>query len=239
MGFGYRHCLRPLLFKWDAESAHHLGLRGMKVGLGNPLGRMISRVCIGFLILRYSRSYGGFLSPIPSVLAAGLDKNAEVVRPLASFGFSHVEVGTITVSGNRVMTSPACSVCPKIAPSSIAWGSITMAVMWLRNGSRSNWERPSQPKRRPCVLGMNIGKTKLVELEQSLGGLPNERGSIGSIADYLVVNVSSPNTPGLRDLQAEASLRPLLEGVRTALNEINPGCPLVVENSPRFGRGRN
>jgi dihydroorotate dehydrogenase len=93
-------------------------------------------------------------------------------------------------------------------------------------------------KRRPeCVLGVNIGKSKVVDLSAALDDYLASTRALGPLADYLVVNVSSPNTPGLRDLQAESSLRPLLEGIRRGLDEASPSRngrrkPLLLKIAP-------
>jgi dihydroorotate dehydrogenase len=82
------------------------------------------------------------------------------------------------------------------------------------------------------VLGVNIGKSKVVDLGQALSDYEASVRALAPVADYLVVNVSSPNTPGLRDLQGEAALRPLLAGVRAALDAVRPGLPLLLKIAP-------
>ena len=87
-------------------------------------------------------------------------------------------------------------------------------------------------KRPVAQLGINLGKTKVVELEDAADDYRASVEALGPLADYLVINVSSPNTPGLRDLQAEASLRPLLQAVRTAVDEHAPQAPLLLKIAP-------
>ncbi|MFA9469857.1 MAG: quinone-dependent dihydroorotate dehydrogenase, partial [Deltaproteobacteria bacterium] len=90
-------------------------------------------------------------------------------------------------------------------------------------------QRPHQ-----TIVGVNIGKTKLVPEEEAIGDYVASAKRVGPFADYVVVNVSSPNTPGLRNLQATDKLRPLLAAVREALNEVSPGrrVPLLVKIAP-------
>jgi len=87
--------------------------------------------------------------------------------------------------------------------------------------------------RRPaCVLGINLGKSKVVDLGEALSDYEVSLRALGALADYVVINVSSPNTPGLRDLQGEAHLRPLLNGVRTTLDSVALGKPLLLKIAP-------
>jgi dihydroorotate dehydrogenase len=89
-----------------------------------------------------------------------------------------------------------------------------------------------QHRRPSCVLGINLGKSKVVDLAAALSDYEVSVRAFGALADYVVVNVSSPNTPGLRDLQGEAHLRPLLTGVRACLDQVAPGKPLLLKIAP-------
>ncbi len=169
--------------------------------------------------------------PAPLGLAAGLDKNAVAVKSLWLAGFSHVEVGTVT---------------PKPQPGNElprAWRELD--IRGLRNRMGFNNEGADAAARRlatlrrsavgrAAIVGVNIGKNKTTSAEDA----PLDYGYCARVlapyADYLVVNVSSPNTPGLRDLQSVAALRPILEHARAGASEAVRGrkVPLLVKIAP-------
>jgi len=229
----YRKLLRPLLFRLDAERAHEWGLRGLRWGLGTPLTRFPVRAVTGVRDAALEQTLWGLRFANPVGLAAGLDKNAQVIEPLAALGFGHVEVGTLT--GEAQPGNPRPRLFRLVDDAAVinrmGFNNVGSAAAAARLGARyvPRGERGRRPR---CVLGINIGKTKVVPNEFALDDYRASVERLGALADYLVVNVSSPNTPGLRDLQAEASLRPLLEGVRAALDEHAPGTPLLLKIAP-------
>ncbi|WP_291381790.1 quinone-dependent dihydroorotate dehydrogenase [Demequina sp.] len=173
----------------------------------------------------------GTVFPGPLGLAAGLDKNAVAVKGLWLAGFSHVEVGTVTPKPQPGNEQPR------------AWRELD--VRGLRNRMGFNNEGADAAARRlaklrasavgrSALVGVNIGKNKSTSAEDA----PLDYGYCARVlapyADYLVVNVSSPNTPGLRDLQSVAALRPILEHARAGAVEAVEGrkVPLLVKIAP-------
>jgi dihydroorotate dehydrogenase len=229
----YRRCLRPLLFRLDAERAHHLGLAGLRLGLGNPLSRGIAR---GLLQVRDSalgQRLWGLYFPNPVGLAAGLDKDATAIEPLAALGFGHVEVGTITGQGQPGNDRPRLFRLVDDEAIINRMGFNNRGCDDAAKRLARRYVRVGAAGRRPgTVLGINIGKTKAVALEAALEDYQRSVTALGPYADYLVVNVSSPNTPGLRDLQAEQTLRPLLLGIRASLDAVAAGRPLLLKIAP-------
>ncbi|GAA3820098.1 quinone-dependent dihydroorotate dehydrogenase [Cellulomonas soli] len=167
-------------------------------------------------------------------VAAGFDKDARCVTGLTMLGFGYVEIGTITAHGQPGNEAPRM------------WRMVEQRA--LRNrmgfnnaGSAVAAERLQRLRAtragRAAVVGVNIGKTKVTAPEDAPADYATSAGRLAPYADYLVVNVSSPNTPGLRDLQAVSSLRPILEATRAAADEATdragrPRVPLLVKIAP-------
>lgn len=223
----YRSLLRPLLFQLSPETAHHLALLGARTGLVGP-GALVAAPCFRVADPRLAQTVCGIRFANPVGLAAGMDKEGEAIDPFAALGFSHVEIGTITGQpqpGNdrpRLFRLPA----DKAVINRMGFNNSGCAVIGARLARRYAARRPR------CVLGINIGKSKVVPLEGALADYEASVRALAPVADYLVVNVSSPNTPGLRDLQSESALRPLLHGVRNCLDAVRPGLPLWLKIAP-------
>ena len=229
----YRHLIRPLLFRMDPERAHHCGMRAMRLGLGLAPARWLARGLYGVSNSGLRQVLWDIPFANPVGLAAGLDKDAMAIEPLASLGFGHVEVGTITGQPQPGNDRPRLFRLVEDA-------AVINRMGFNNRGSEDAAQRLARryaavgtPGPRPhTVLGINLGKTKVVALDQALDDYRQSVECLAPYADYLVVNVSSPNTPGLRDLQAEAALRPLLTGVRKAVDSVAPGRPLLLKIAP-------
>ena len=220
----YTALLKPLLFHLDPELAHNLLMESLQHMA--PAGLL--RGLYGFRHPSLSQRVWGqeFVSPIG--LAAGLDKNGVAIDALAACGFSHVEIGTVTGQGQPGNPKPRLFrlVEDRAVINRMGFNNQGAAVVAARLTARYVTRRPS------CVLGINLGKSKVVDLGAALSDYEVSVRALGALADYVVVNVSSPNTPGLRDLQGEAFLRPLLAGVRSTLDAVAPGKPLLLKIAP-------
>jgi dihydroorotate dehydrogenase len=223
----YRLFVRPVLYALSAETAHRLVMTGL--ALMSRLGWLCA-----WLRARRVRDDAllavdvlGLRFPNPIGLAAGLDKEAEAYPMLSALGFGFVEVGTLTAQpqpGN-----------PKPRLFRLLRDRALINRMGFNNhGAARAAERLAQLGARPTPLGVNIGKTKLVPNEAALDDYAQSAMLLAPYADYLVVNVSSPNTPGLRDLQAVDSLRPLLVKIRNQLDITRPNghIPLLLKIAP-------
>jgi dihydroorotate dehydrogenase len=177
----------------------------------------------------------GIQFPGPLGLAAGMDKNAEAVRGFAATGFSFVEIGTVTAKAQPGNEKPR------------SWRELDVRGLRNRMGfnndgadavARRLRRLRSRRSGRNVVIGVNIGKTKATPIDAAAADYGYSARILAPYADFLVVNVSSPNTPGLRDLQATESLRPILERVRDAADEAaadHPNAkpiPLLVKIAP-------
>jgi len=218
----YRFLYRNVLCHVDAEKAHRFGVWSFatfpwifRAGRSLDTG-------VEVMGLRFPGVMG---------LAAGMDKNAEAVIGLANAGFGFVEIGTVTARPQPGNPKPR------------SWREVD--VRGLRNQMGFNNEGAdavarrlarlrSSARGREVVLGVNIGKTKITPADAAAGDYAYSARALAPYADYLVVNVSSPNTPGLRDLQSVDSLRPILEHVRSAADEASPErrVPLLVKIAP-------
>jgi dihydroorotate dehydrogenase len=214
----YQALFDHLLTRIDAERAHHLGFAGIRSA------RLATRLYPG----PSTRPVNALGLTFPSALglAAGFDKNAVGVDALAALGFGHVEVGTVTGEAQPGNPRPRLFRLP-------ADRAIVNRMGFNNDGAETVAARLAERAKHrhsPVVLGVNIGKTKVVPEDDEAAVLADYMKSarlLSPYADYLVVNVSSPNTPGLRSLQAVDRLGPLLEGVRGVAD-----VPLLVKIAP-------
>ena len=228
------------LTRVDAERVHHAAFRAIRVA--EPLtSRLIGARQRGRVGASAQVEAMGLTFPHPLGLAAGFDKNAVGIDGLAALGFGHVEIGTVTGEAQPGNPQPRLFrlKADRAIVNRMGFNNDGAEVVARRlaarkarlevkeqNGSTSFLGAP--------VLGVNIGKTKVVPEEDAASDYEKSAGLLAPHADYLVVNVSSPNTPGLRDLQAVEKLEPLLAAVRRRADEASPErrVPLLVKIAP-------
>ncbi len=233
----YRRAFDTVLVRLDAERAHRAGFRALRAG--RPLLRRLERLDRPGIPVRAM----GLEFPGPLGLAAGFDKNAEGIDALAALGFGFVEVGTVTGEPQPGNDRPRLFRLPRDR-------AVVNRMGFNNDGAEAVAERLARRRvrtgrgRRDVVVGVNIGKTKVVaesDLDAVVEDYEKSTRLLTPYADYLVVNVSSPNTPGLRDLQSVERLRPLLEAVRRQADAVTvrtqeaPGggrVPLLVKIAP-------
>jgi dihydroorotate dehydrogenase len=222
-----------LCFSWmDAERAHKIGFTLIKtahsVGAGAVLRRMFAPPS------SLHTTAFGLTFPTPFGLAAGFDKEGLGINALANLGFGHVEVGTITGQSQPGNPQPRLFrlVEDRAVVNRMGFNNDGAAAVAPRLAKALAELGKSYSTVRP-IVGVNIGKTKLVELEDALEDYLISARTLAPSADYMVVNVSSPNTPGLRLLQNVETLRPLLAGVREAADAAaGRHVPLLVKIAP-------
>jgi dihydroorotate dehydrogenase len=211
----YESALRPLLFLMEPERAHNLGLWAVSRGLvtAQAPDRATARTVFG---VRF---------PNPIGLAAGFDKNAVAVARWKSLGFGFVEIGTVTrhaQPGNprpRMFRLPAeKAIINRLGFNNIGADAVAQNLEGVDAG---------------IPVGVNIGKSKVTPLEEAHIDYAYSFRALSRFADYVVVNVSSPNTPGLRSLQDKESLTRILSG----LKEIDARIPLLVKIAPDLTLG--
>lgn len=215
----FRHVLRRI----PAEPIHGVAFGAIRGVLGTPVGRALgARLAPSDPVLR-TRAFG-IDFPTPLGLAAGFDKNGRGPVALGRLGFGHIEIGTVTGHAQPGNPRPRLFRLP-------ADDALINRMGFNNEGADAVAARLRQlPADRP-VLGINIGKSKVVPPERAADDYRHSARRLGPLADYLVVNVSSPNTPGLRDLQQVEVLEPLLATVQAELRAAVPGraVPLLVK----------
>jgi dihydroorotate dehydrogenase len=221
----YRYVLRPLLWLLPAETAHHAAFGALRLMGALPGGRALLRrlFAVDERVLAVRALGLSFANPLG--LAAGFDKNAVGHQALGDLGFGFVEVGTVTADPQPGNPRPRLFRLARDA-------ALVNRMGFNNDGAVVVSRRLLGP--RDVIVGVNIGKTKVVPEEQAVADYVRSAARLGPVADYLVVNVSSPNTPGLRNLQAVEQLRPLLVAVREALDRAVPErrVPLLVKIAP-------
>ena len=216
----YTAILRPLLFRLDAERAHHLVLRQLFL-LPPPLLRLIFRGIPRF----ESRNVFGIDFPNPIGLAAGMDKNAIALPGWEALGFGFVEIGTITAKAQPGNPRPRVFRYPRQNALVNRMGfnnDGADAVAARLDGLRKAGKWPKIP------VGINLGKSKTTPLEQAPDDYLHSFRMLRRFGDYFVINVSSPNTPGLRDLQETHRLREIIRVLHRETLE----KPLLVKIAP-------
>ncbi len=170
--------------------------------------------------------------PGPLGLAAGFDKDGHGVLGLAALGFSFIEVGTVTARPQPGNPRPRMFRFPQERALVNRMGFNNAGAAAL--AARLRALRAATPASKTPIIGVNIGKTKAAAEEAATADYVTSAQLVAGVADYVAVNVSSPNTPGLRDLQAYDKLLPLLRAVRKALDEASPRrrVPLLVKIAP-------
>ncbi len=219
--------IRPLLFRADPESIHGWTLAALQLAGGVGLVRwLLSRTfCISDSRLRTEAFGLTFDNPVG--LAAGYDKDARAVRGLASLGFGHIEVGTVTRQPQPGNPKPRVFRLPE--------DEALINRMGFPNAGAEMMRRRLQRRRPASVrIGVNIGKGKDKPLELAADDYLDLLRTFHGLADYIAVNVSSPNTLGLRRLQARGHLESLLRALveeRARLGR-TPQIPLLVKVAP-------
>ena len=220
----YRLLFAALLRRLPAETVHRLSLRTLRLLTAVPGALRLIRRLRGPRDAALRVRALGLDFPSPVGLAAGFDKDAEAYEALGAFGFGFVEIGTVTARPQPGNPKPRLFRLVKDR-------AIINRMGFNNEGARAAADRLRG--RRRVIVGVNIGKTKVVPDRDAVADYVESAERLAPLADYLVVNVSSPNTPGLRDLQAVEHLRPLLEAVRAAAGRATPRhVPLLVKIAP-------
>lgn len=240
----YSLIFRAVFAPMDAERAHHVSFSALRAvdtvpGLRSAFGAVLSAGTddpVEVLGLPFRNRVG---------LAAGFDKEGGGVRALSRLGFGHIEIGTVTGQAQPGNDRPRLFRL-------LAHDAILNRMGFNNSGSHAAATAVAEQRnlvaqlpapRRP-IIGVNIGKTKLVEAADAASDYAVSTRELAPLADYLVINVSSPNTPGLRDLQAADSLRPIITAVRDTAAEVVEAprstlghVPLLVKLAPDLADG--
>ena len=216
----YERLLRRLLFALDAESAHHLALACLRWLPSEDQSRATAPVSAFGLHFRHRLG-----------LAAGFDKNGVALAAWERLGFAFAEIGTVTAQAQPGNPWPRIFRYPeqKALINRLGFnndGADVIAQRLERRRERGKWPR--------IPIGINIGKSRAVPLEAAVEDYLYSYRKLRAHADYIALNISSPNTPGLRELQGSAQLEQLL----SALNPDRAGIPLLVKVAPDLDEAR-
>ena len=214
----YPTLFRLFLSKLDPETAHHLGMFAIRAASALGLTKLLPKINssrVEAMGLSFDGAFG---------LAAGFDKNAIAIRALGEIGFSHVEIGTVTAIAQSGNDAPRLfrlkkdrALINRMGFNNDGAEVIAKRLAKLRS---SNQKLP--------IIGINIGKSRVVDVKDAVADYETSAELLAPYADYIAVNVSSPNTPGLRSLQEVSSLRPILEAVIAK----SSGKPVLVKIAP-------
>jgi dihydroorotate dehydrogenase len=217
----YRSLVRPILFSLPPETAHELALHSLSLLPSRLLAKNFSDASL--CIERFGLSF-----PNPVGLAAGFDKNGIALQPLAALGFGFIEAGTVTFHpqpGN-----------PRPRLFRLREDQALINRAGFNNDGAAAFARHVKQHRPDCVLGVSIGKSKITPLEDATEDYLKSFELVYGVADYIAVNVSSPNTPQLRELQQSEQLTSLLSALIARNRELQKPLPLLVKLSPDLDR---
>ena len=215
----YRLFFKVFFSRLNPETAHHLGMTLIKA-LGFSGLAKLSQIGVE----PKTTSAFGLTFSGPFGMAAGFDKNAEAVSELGLLGFSHVEIGTVTRLAQTGNPKPRLFRLKRDL-------SLINRMGFNNDGAdviAARLERLRASGKKLPIIGVNIGKSKVTEIHDAVSDYAYSAEKLAPFADYLAVNVSSPNTPGLRSLQAIDQLEPIL----MAVLERSLGKPVLVKIAP-------
>jgi dihydroorotate dehydrogenase len=217
--------LHKSLLRLEPEVAHQLAIGALRVGqhAGLPLS-VLRRHCV-VTDPRLEQDLLGQRFGNPVGLAAGFDKNAEVVQGMAAIGFGYLEVGTVTPMPQRGNPKPRVFRHPERQ-------SLQNALGFNNRGASAMAKELRRQRPYPVPVGINIGKNRKTAVRQARNDYFRLVEELSDLADYLVINVSSPNTPGLRDMQRVETVVGLLGGCLE-----RTGKPILVKMAPDLEDG--
>ena len=215
---------RPFLFGFDAERAHALGLKSLEAAYRSGLSPLLGRKARPFPTKAF-----GLTFPNPVGLAAGMDKNGAYIDALFALGFGFVEVGTVTPEPQDGNPKPRMFRLPQHR-------AVINRLGFNNDGVEALVRNVSRARRRDGLLGINIGRNKTTPNESAEADYLFCLERVYALADYVTVNISSPNTAGLRELQEEQTLRRLVSVLREAQERLaakhGKRVPMLVKVAP-------
>lgn len=229
MGRVYRGLIRPVLFRRDPEHAHELAVRALRLASALAPLRALLRLAGGGARGGAPVRLFGLEFPNRVGVAAGFDKNGVAWRALLALGFGHVEVGTVTRLAQEGNPRPRLFRFPE-------YGAVINRMGFNNDGATAvaaHLAGLPPPGARPAPVGINLGKSRAASIDEAVGDYLGSFRVLADHADYLAINVSSPNTPDLRRLQDEERIRALLEALRDANRARGPAArPLLLKIAP-------
>lgn len=216
--------IRKVLFRRDPEEVHYWAMAKLQAAYRNPLMRKLMRKLFVYQKPSLERSLWGITFPNPVGLAAGFDKDARWINELSCLGFGFVEIGTVTPVGQPGNPKPRLFRLPEDQ-------AVINRMGFNNEGAVAAAQRLAQPHER-IIVGGNIGKNKETPNEQAIDDYEKAFLALYDVVDYFVVNVSSPNTPGLRALQDKEPLTRILNRLQVLNAEKGKQRPILLKIAP-------
>jgi dihydroorotate dehydrogenase len=220
----YKYIIRPILFLLNAERVHHLVFSILRVKGSIPGFNRLLASFFSFQHPALGKKLFGITFKNPVGLAAGFDKDAKLIDELSSFGFGFIEIGTLTPKPQPGNDKPRLFRLP-------ADRALINRMGFNNGGVKAAVERLKKRKS-SVIVGGNIGKNKVTPNENALDDYALCMDALYPVVDYFVVNVSSPNTPGLRELQEKEPLRKLLGFVKSRMAANLKPKPVLLKIAP-------
>ncbi|TWR29384.1 quinone-dependent dihydroorotate dehydrogenase [Mucilaginibacter pallidiroseus] len=223
--------LKPLLFLFDPEKVHYFVTRNLKRFTRFPGGSALSKAIWDVDDAKLEREVFGLKFKNPVGLAAGFDKNAELISEMGKLGFGFVEVGTVTPLPQPGNSKPRMFRLPadEALINRMGFNNLGVDVAAERIAS---YRRNLKPGEKALIIGGNIGKNKVTPNEDAVSDYIKCFDRLFDVVDYFVVNVSSPNTPGLRELQEKEPLMQLLNTLQQRNNKNGISRPILLKIAP-------
>jgi dihydroorotate dehydrogenase len=223
--------LKPLLFKFDPEKVHYFVTRNLKRVNRFPGGSALSRAVWAVNDDRLAKTVFGLTFKNPVGLAAGFDKNGDTIAEMANLGFGFIEVGTVTPLPQPGNPKPRMFRLPADAALINRMGFNNLGVDVLASRIATYRKTPAAIKN-PVIIGGNIGKNKNTPNEEAVNDYIKCFDRLFDVVDYFVVNVSSPNTPGLRALQEKEPLMHILHTLQQRNGKNGISRPILLKIAP-------
>lgn len=226
----YKYLIKPVLFLKDAESAHHFTFSWIKRLFNLPLVHSLIKSTFAYEHRALEKEVFGLKFSNPIGLAAGFDKDAMLIDEMALLGFGFVEIGTLTPRAQKGNPKPRLF--------RLVEDQALINRMGFNNGGVGAAVERLKKRNTKILVGGNIGKNKDTPNEQALDDYLYCIHVLHAYVDYFVVNVSSPNTPGLRDLQDKEPLQRLLKAVKKAMESYPKSRPILLKIAPDLSTGQ-
>ncbi|GMQ28799.1 quinone-dependent dihydroorotate dehydrogenase [Algoriphagus confluentis] len=226
----YKSILKPLLFLKKPEDAHHFTFDLTKLTFNIPIISSILESGFELDDPRLEREVFGLKFKNPVGLAAGFDKDAKLIDEMAMLGFGFIEIGTLTPKPQEGNPQPRLFRLPQ--------DEALINRMGFNNGGVLEAVERLRKRKSQVIVGGNIGKNKVTPNEKAVDDYLFCLEALHTYVDYFVVNVSSPNTPNLRDLQEKEPLKALLTAVKAANDEKEHPKPILLKIAPDLTEGQ-